>query len=416
MLQKCQKEGTVVKLTTLHEEHFKGADAKAVAVPYFEGDHWIMEAEAILKALEDEKDSRVADKDGKQKKSKKVGGLGGDAKAKGRGLRSDGDVEELNGRDPLVVRMGKTLEPMRDAFIVAYLHDRQFAADKWAQRVLELEEEEAAAAAGQPLQPSSRADPAAADAEDKAVGGAKKVAGGKFGGATAGTSLSSSAPVVGASAKGSAALPPAAPTSLSASVVAAPGLKREPCDDAGASPSPPGSALAPVKSEESVVPAPPTSMAMAVESSGSGAGDGGSQAASPPPPPSSMDVDPALGRSTTADGEGAGGGGGDDQPSAGQVKQEVEAAEARAEAAEVAKVAGYGRPSDELDDLDEQIESEIFDTRQQFLNLCQGNHYQFDQLRRAKHTSMMALYHVHNPDIPKFLTSCSSCGIDIISG
>eukprot|EP00953_Heterococcus_sp_UTEX-ZZ885_P032318 16882-Heterococcus_DN1.PRE.3 len=44
---------------------------------------------------------------------------------------------------------------------------------------------------------------------------------------------------------------------------------------------------------------------------------------------------------------------------------------------------------DETQDPDDILESEFFDTRQAFLNLCQGNHYQFDLLRRAKHTSMM---------------------------
>jgi len=88
----------------------------------------------------------------------------------------------------------------------------------------------------------------------------------------------------------------------------------------------------------------------------------------------------------------------------------VKAAEEEAEYPE------FPPASDEKDDLDDQIESDFFDTRQQFLNLCQGNHYQFDLLRRAKHTSMMVLYHVHNPDIPKFLTSCSMCGLDINAG
>ena len=48
--------------------------------------------------------------------------------------------------------------------------------------------------------------------------------------------------------------------------------------------------------------------------------------------------------------------------------------------------------------------------------MCQGNHYQFDDLRRAKHTSMMSLYHMHNPDVPKFLVTCSNCNVDINSG
>lgn len=43
-------------------------------------------------------------------------------------------------------------------------------------------------------------------------------------------------------------------------------------------------------------------------------------------------------------------------------------------------------------DVDPMINSEIFETRQQFLHFCRTNHYQFDELRRAKHSSMMVRF------------------------
>ena len=53
---------------------------------------------------------------------------------------------------------------------------------------------------------------------------------------------------------------------------------------------------------------------------------------------------------------------------------------------------------------------------QAFLSLCQGNHYQFDSMRRAKHSSMMVLYHLHNPDAPAFVCTCNACGVEIEPG
>ncbi|GLJ24283.1 hypothetical protein SUGI_0463290 [Cryptomeria japonica] len=67
-------------------------------------------------------------------------------------------------------------------------------------------------------------------------------------------------------------------------------------------------------------------------------------------------------------------------------------------------------------DKDEIMESEFFDTRQAFLRLCKGNHYQYDTLRRAKHSSMMVLYHLHNPTEPAFVSTCNICQHDIETG
>jgi len=75
-------------------------------------------------------------------------------------------------------------------------------------------------------------------------------------------------------------------------------------------------------------------------------------------------------------------------------------------------------PTRDTEDRDDTQECEHFETRLAFLQLCQGNHYQFDQLRRAKHTSMMVLYHLHNPDAPKFMAVCNvpTCNQSIVTG
>lgn len=76
----------------------------------------------------------------------------------------------------------------------------------------------------------------------------------------------------------------------------------------------------------------------------------------------------------------------------------------------------FGRTIRVLDDDTEEIDSEFFNTRQAFLDLCRGNHYQFDELRRAKHTSMMVLWHIQNRDAPKFVQQCFACTREISSG
>ncbi|MEW5301948.1 MAG: hypothetical protein WDW36_004771 [Sanguina aurantia] len=74
------------------------------------------------------------------------------------------------------------------------------------------------------------------------------------------------------------------------------------------------------------------------------------------------------------------------------------------------------QPHQLLPDTDIDMDNEFFETRQTFLSLCQGNHYQFDTLRRAKHSSMMVLYHLHNPSAPAFTTSCNVCQSEIEPG
>ena len=67
-------------------------------------------------------------------------------------------------------------------------------------------------------------------------------------------------------------------------------------------------------------------------------------------------------------------------------------------------------------DPDEPIEVELFESRQRFLNYCQSSHCQFDELRRAKHSTMMVLFQLHNPAAPLFLQQCGACYRDITHG
>jgi hypothetical protein len=77
---------------------------------------------------------------------------------------------------------------------------------------------------------------------------------------------------------------------------------------------------------------------------------------------------------------------------------------------------GPKNPVADTSDEDEPIEREMFESRQQFLNYCQTNHCQFDELRRAKHSSMMVLFQLHNPMAPLFLNQCGACYRDITHG
>jgi len=67
-------------------------------------------------------------------------------------------------------------------------------------------------------------------------------------------------------------------------------------------------------------------------------------------------------------------------------------------------------------DEDEPQENEMFESRQQFLTYCQTNHFQFDELRRAKHTTMMVLFQLHNPNAPMFIPTCGVCYCEITHG
>lgn len=60
-------------------------------------------------------------------------------------------------------------------------------------------------------------------------------------------------------------------------------------------------------------------------------------------------------------------------------------------------------------DPDPVLHSPATDSRHTFLELCQFRHYQFDSLRRAKHSSLMLLYHLQHPLSKSCRPCCAHC-------
>lgn len=71
------------------------------------------------------------------------------------------------------------------------------------------------------------------------------------------------------------------------------------------------------------------------------------------------------------------------------------------------------RLAPDTSDPDPVIKSPFVDSRHTFLEMCQYRHYQFDSLRRAKHSSLMLLYHLHNPTAQHVRPSCGECACAI---
>jgi E1A/CREB-binding protein len=70
----------------------------------------------------------------------------------------------------------------------------------------------------------------------------------------------------------------------------------------------------------------------------------------------------------------------------------------------------------ETHDPDKNFECDMFESRSNFLSLCQENHYQFETLRRSKYSTLMVLNKLFNPHERELSATCNNCCRKIESG
>jgi hypothetical protein len=358
MLKRCVERGIVCEVTDLHSEYLADPSVEAVSLPYFEGDYWVNEAEVIIKNFDDRKEDDYYN-DGSGNKSKRRN----KSKRPGKTSLNSSSTGKTE-RDPLMSKLASIIEPMKDTFFVARLHPKEYV-----DRVRQVDTVLEAAKTEESKEKTDK------ELQEEALSGQDIV------------------PDVAAS-------------------VSSKGTKR-PRDDDDSSQSnhqEDGDSDDDFMRDASMI----TANSDKIVENESKAEDSdvvidthvtGNDTNIHPPTSSSSSSDSGTVESLSS------------APPM-TVKSDVVPSTSCAVSLKGLIPVGEDMPDlpDDTEDVDDIQESEHFDTRQSFLNLCQGNHYQYDQLRRAKHSSMMVLYHLHNPDAPKFVPSCANCHVDILTG
>lgn len=348
MLVEAQKRGIVGKLTNMYDLYFSDPKHDATCVPYMDGDYFPAEVENIIKDIEDGKTGKKASAQGKKKdkkaKQKKKSGRGGTRSAgldeealKASGIippGSDSKSLEEGARDYVMVKLGETIQPMKESFIVAYLAWKGAKAEDMIvpDKIQDYREKHGI---------TWQLDPSSSETEKPNEVNAASL-NGKIVGAKAGP--------VQIEGKG---------------------------DEAS---------TVPEKNEEITEPNSDQNPKQPVNLS-IREGKFAAMAAR------KRDKDGTVKEPETE--------------TSGSSETESKAIMVKDSKGRIVKV---------LDDDAEELDCEFLNNRQAFLNLCQGNHYQFDQLRRAKHSSMMVLWHLHNRDAPKFVQQCATCSREILTG
>jgi E1A/CREB-binding protein len=472
----------VCEISDLFQEYCENKENDATVLPYFEGDYWVNEAEDIIKGVNAKSGGAVKaslalqngtiEEEEKEEEEKEAGkATKSSNKRKQKRTRTTRSVSQAGFgiRDPVMARLADMVKKMRAALYVAKLRPEPYAKEKWDDRLKEIEKEEHESNESKRPKPGSAveesqdvakkvaakmADTGAPEGEAGAVGvpGALSSASGE---SEAVVAVEGGGEVDGARAVSDGAVAPD-PTAMDtgADEVAA----KEDMDKASTrAESKLSKSKSPTKNKVAVAAAAAAADESTVmdtgetEAQSKDSAEGATAAtATAAAAGGEAGVAATAGDDSEAEAkgqEGADGGEGEKpvicppcSPKSGdkggeekeggeaKVKEEKEGdkikikEEAKEEENESSddeeEAVDLATLKDDTSDPDDVMENAYFTTRLEFLDMCIRSHYQFDQLRRSKHTTMMMLYHMHNPDAPKFLPKCDvpTCNMDIMTG
>jgi len=466
MLIEAQKRGVVGRLTNMYDLYFADPKNDATVVPYMDGDYFPAEAENIIKDLEEGKSgkssssSKKSKKKGSKNKSKNKAGRGGtrstgideDALAASGIVPPGVETKSLQegGRDFVMAKLGETIHPMKESFIVAFLNwdgakeeDRVVpqeimeAREKLGISVLRKNVAKIEGNTSEKPKPSTPSGETKSDVKlDTSAGGGNpscvrsttqpKPAPDGTKGSDKGKAFSNTPspmpggiPVPAVAPSPAAAPSPTVVTSTPSSQKII-GTQKNSVKELKSDTSIPAAVPMDI-SKSTPTPSVPNELKSTPSSTGTSPGKtlpvstngpslekdkitSGNGILTPEDKPANdkvaekekQDTSKALTKKRGPDGE-------------------VKLESVNSSSPNMVKDS-QGRSVKVTDDDLEEMDCEFLNNRQAFLNLCQGNHYQFDQLRRAKHTSMMVLWHLHNRDAPKFVQQCAGCSREILTG
>jgi len=365
MLVECQRRGVVGRITNMYDLYFANEKNDATVVPYMDGDYFPSEVENVIKDLEEGKrgDGGSGKKNKKKTKTKQKGGRGGtrstgiDEEAlKASGILppgSDAKSIEEGGRDFVMKKIADTIQPMKESFIVAFLAWEKAKKEDLVVPKEIAEYREKMGFKCKSLDFKAQAEEAGKSGSDVEV-------------------QKDDVQVDNDESK----------------------VERDKLDSETEPPNDKSQDLDTTENDRQ------DSTILAEQASSLGDNNRMSNTTTPPVNMGGKVKPEIIDKSNSKK-----------RDFSGEIK-----ADSTHSMSAPAALDSDGKPVKIIDDDAEEMDCEFLNNRQAFLNLCQGNHYQFDQLRRAKHTSMMTLWHLHNRDAPKFVQQCALCSREILTG